>query len=721
MSYQDPAVPNGLESAVADQTWTLEEVASSVIATSVALLEAEEQAVEEMPPSPEMAEIPKPPIKPFPKPPRIPIARRLVSGRYRGRLGYWELELRVDVDGRRPLQRVSGDFYMLSGATRNYFGSFIVNSVHLAVSATRVVITGRADTSWTTPYRNIRLVIPRVPLFRPPADAALTFLTDAGAEGVTYVCSYESNFFRAVQLEVDCVAGVTAFDSYNTGSLPSGGTARVLSVPEAFREAGIDMQVGGAANVVPLSGAGANAKWSDAELHDAMETHFSLWHDVPQWKVWLLAAYEHELGPSLLGIMFDQKGRQRQGCAVFHRGIGGVSAEQKRLQLYTYVHELGHCFNLLHSWQKQYATPSAPNRPASLSWMNYPWRFPGGPSAFWSAFPFQFDDLEVIHLRHAFRNHVVPGGSDFTVGSALEDPQMFASPISDQTGLKLEIETRRSYALGEPVVVEIKLYSMSLWEKQVDAPLHPQGGFVQIAIRKPNGEITTYKPAIEHCILPETTLLDERHPSLYESAYIGFGKDGLYFDQPGRYQLRAIYYALDGSVIASNIQNLIIHSPISSTDQTIAELLMDEQVGMLFSLLGSDSLALQRGNEALQTVLENYPKHPLANYARLAKGINASREFKVITADNRITVRAPRYDEAVQLLEPVVDFSEKDPAHGLDNISLGMTMLTLASAHKASGQDKEANATAKRMVTLFSKRIKRKHVLDQISAQASTI
>ena len=32
--------------------------------------------------------------------------------------------------------------------------------------------------------------------------------------------------------------------------------------------------------------------------------------------------------------------------------------------------------------------------------MNYPWRFPGGPAAFWSAFPFRFDAQELVHIRH---------------------------------------------------------------------------------------------------------------------------------------------------------------------------------------------------------------------------------------------------------------------------------------------------------------------------------
>jgi hypothetical protein len=58
--------------------------------------------------------------------------------------------------------------------------------------------------------------------------------------------------------------------------------------------------------------------------------------------------------------------------------------------------------------------------------MNYPPRYlpagggPGGPAAFWDAFPFQFDDLELAHLRHAFRNDIIMGGNPFGTGAALE-------------------------------------------------------------------------------------------------------------------------------------------------------------------------------------------------------------------------------------------------------------------------------------------------------------
>lgn len=108
--------------------------------------------------------------------------------------------------------------------------------------------------------------------------------------------------------------------------------------------------------------------------------------------MWLLLARLHDRGRGLLGIMFDQHGAQRQGCAVFHQAFAGTGAAQQRDQLYTCVHELGHCFNLFHSFHKSFMTSPQANRPAALSWMNYPQNFPGAAAASWSAFPFQLDE-----------------------------------------------------------------------------------------------------------------------------------------------------------------------------------------------------------------------------------------------------------------------------------------------------------------------------------------
>ncbi len=364
---------------------------------------------------------------------------RPVSGRYRNTTGGLQLELRVDVDRTRPMKRVSGDFFVTSGSTTSYFGSFTVNSPSITSTATELTIKGLGSFTWAAGAPVIQVTIPRRTIFQPQAPATLRFFRTNGTPGAVYVCAFESIYFRTVRIETDRVSDVSTpvLASYNTGSLPSGGPARSLSVVSAYAEAGIQMIPTAGSNVINVAEAGGT--WSNAELHASMQQHFTLWRDQPQWSIWQLVAQNHEFGSGLYGIMFDQQGKQRQGCAVFHAGIGGTTADKLRLQLYTYVHELGHGFNLLHSWQKSLANPPALNRPAALSWMNYPWYYPfgnssGNAAAYWANFPFQFDNEELVHLRHAFYNNIVMGGNNFITGSAL-GRDVLADSLRDDSGL----------------------------------------------------------------------------------------------------------------------------------------------------------------------------------------------------------------------------------------------------------------------------------------------
>jgi len=648
VNHHDPTLADESSIGFGDQELSLEEVARADAESAAGVQEAAEEL-----PSVAPGQAPGPIPAPVPAP--IPVLpKRPVSGRYRGRLGNWEVELRVDVDRVRPTRRVSGDFYRIVGATRSYFGSFILHTPALTVTAALVTIEGVAQYTYATAAPKLRITIPRVTLLAPPAPATLRFFTLANQPGATYLCRFESPFFRTVQIETDRVSDVTSpvFATYNTGSLPSPLPHRNLSVAQAYVEAGVEVQISPASNVVNIGGAG-NGVWSNAELHASMVQHFSLFQDQPQFKVWEIVAQNHDLhfqGVGLLGIMFDQFGRHRQGCAVFHRLMAGNTPEILRRQLYTYVHELGHCFNLLHSWQKSLAQPPGLDRPGARSWMNYPQFFPGGEAAFWNAFPFQFDTEEIVHIRHAFRNHVIMGGSNFAINAALEDTERFNRPLENYSGLELHVGAPRSFMLGEPVAIELKLHAVDPRGKDVTPYLHPNMGLLDVAIQRPGGRIVAYRPMIEHCVEPRMVRL-EGAGILSETAYIGYGKDGLYFDAPGLYKITAVYTAPDGSQVVADPIELRVRGPVTATESEIADLFLGEEQGALFYLAGSDSAALKNGNAALDLVLDKYPDHPLAVYARLQKGFNLSREFKTIEPNREmVSIRKPAEEESQQLL-----------------------------------------------------------------------
>jgi hypothetical protein len=662
---------------------------------------------------------------------RLPplLKKRRVRGRYRSAgIGY-QLELRVDVDGVRPMKRVSGDFFQVSGGTTKYFGSFVVSAPTIVTTATEVKIEGLGTFTWLAGAPFVRVTIPRVTILSPAKPATVQFITPPSTPGASYLCPFGSPYFRTIQWEQDSVAGVVPFVSYNTGSLPqpASSPARVLTVPKAYTEAGLELQVAGAPNIVPVSAAGPGAAptWSDSELHNAMVNHFSLFANVPQWRVWLLVATAHDGG--YRGIMFDASDAfQRQGCAVFYDAIQGADAASQRAQLRTYVHELGHAFNLLHSWQKNLADPPQPLGPngglGDLSWMNYAWKYQppppgaGGEAAYWSAFPFQFTDNELVHLRHGFYKNVIMGANEFGKGAADIDPDIFDDPIVDNSGLALELRSKETFELGEPVVVELKLGATDLRGVETHAYLHPNDDFVTIAIQQPSGRTVAYRPLLRRCADESRTIRLTGERAIYDSAYIGYGRDGFYFEQPGQYSLRAQYVANDGSRVISPVLRLRVRPPASREDTDVAELLTGEQQGQLFALLGSDSDALRAGNEALDLLLEEHGDHPLAVYARLVKGINAQRDFKDLTAEKELRIRAAKPEESIDLLTPVEQVSAQE--EGVDNITLNMVMRTLARAEAKAGRPEQAVEVMDRMVQLFSDKKLNPNVLETISEQA---
>ncbi|MBB3084073.1 hypothetical protein [Geodermatophilus sabuli] len=667
-----------------------------------------------------------------------------VSGRYQGTVAEWQVELRVDVDGDRPTHRLSGDFFATTGATTSYFGSFVVDTPAIAVTPAEVTVRGRGRFTWDATARLVSVRLPKVPAgsARPPAVLRFSTVADSGADtagaraiagdaaadgpGADFPCTYVSPWFRTVVWEQDSVAGAVPLVSYDTGVLPRppGVPARELSVSEAYADAGVQLLSSGMVNVLPISDAGTDAspQWSDSELHNAMVKHFSLYANAPRWQLWMLVATAHEQG--YRGIMFDYADAfQRQGCAVFYDAVKGDDPASRRAALRTYVHELGHAFNLLHSWQK---TVTGPNGGlGDLSWMNYPWRYqppppaPGGEPAYWGAFPFSFTTNEVVHLRHGFYRDVVMSAHPFGTGAAETemDPEVFAEPVVDRAGLALELRAKPAFAYGEPVVVEIKLSATDLRGTATHGYLHPNDEFVSVAVRQPSGRTVLFRPLLRHCVDNDRRVhLHPQRPAVYDSAYIGFGRDGHLFEQPGRYVLRAVYLGGDGSRVLSAPLELRVRRPLTAEDEEIGDLLLGEEQGQVLALLGSSSDLLRQGNTAIDTVLEEHAAHPLAVYARLVKGVDAQRGFKDLGAEGVLRVRDADPQQSIRLLSEVEQASVG--AGGVDNITLNTAMRTLALAEAKAGNPDRAREVTDRMVDVFEQKNLNAAVLQTIRRQA---
>jgi hypothetical protein len=575
-----------------------------------------------------------------------------VSGRYTGRSGNFEVELRVDVDGSQPCSEISADYFRTSD--HEYVCSMRVHTPRVTTERDRVRITGTGTFSTDDARaRVIAVTIPHPPLGRHPVSATLHHAGRSGP-GSTYRCRFVANSFRVVELEEACQVGVQQFTSYDTGLLASAGAPRTLSAATAFGEAGIEVRPTGPPSVVDTSGAGPNATWSDAELHAAMEQHFTRLSDHPRWAIWLLHAMAHD-DPDLAGIMFDQRDLQRQGCAVFYGHAHHSDPASVRGHLHGCVHELGHGFNLMHCWQKSRAEPPLPSRPDAASWMNYPHLYPGGPDRFWRDFDFRFDDLELSHLRHGFRNSVIMGGAAFGADAALRRGGDWEQEAQNRT-LRLGLTAPRAFAPSMPVTVGLELSSTSARGSVVPPVLGPRPATVDIGITKPNGKRVVFEPLIQHCRGDETVTLRAADNPLRDEAFIHYGKQGFTFDRPGIYEVRARFTAADGSVVLSNSVSIRIGAPSSPADRDVARLVEgNDEVGTLMSLMGSDAPALDRGNDVLREVVARHPSHPIAIVARLVRATNAARPFKAVAAGGDVRVRDPLLREARALVDGIVD------------------------------------------------------------------
>jgi hypothetical protein len=575
-----------------------------------------------------------------------------ISGRYVGTHGNLKIELRVDVDGARPLNRVSADYFRHDCDDWVHTGSMSVDAPKITCSPSMIVIAGAIRSSAPTDTHVVKVAIPRVRARGQPASAWVSFVARNGRIQGRYACCYECESFRDVVLEEDKESGVECFESYDTGALPSPASPRSLTFIDAFRDAGIEMVRTREPGVIE---APPDSAWSDAELHAAMVQRFTAFADVPQWAIWLLHARRHEADRAgrgnLAGLMFDQRGRQRQGCALFYDGFGGVAgAERTRIQLLAAVHELAHGFNLLHSFEKSLAKPPIPSRPTSATWMAYPHRFPGGQDAFWSQFAFQFDDLECAHLRHAFRDDVIMGGNPFTAGAAFEEDAREQALRREQPGAVLRLSAATALPYGMPVTVDYELAGTTRTGRLAPSVLGPRARNLEFEIRGPTGITIGFEPLLRHCRLDDAVLLRAGGPSVRDSAFIHYGRNGFAFDQPGRYEVRGRCSLPDGSRVVSNVVRIDVRRPVTRADKDVAALAFGEQQGTLMSLVGSDAPQLRDGNDALRTIAERYPRHPMATVARIVLATNAAREFKSIGRDGSVDVRQPQIRQAMTIL-----------------------------------------------------------------------
>lgn len=675
-----------------------------------------------------------------------------VSGRYEGgrsgpgRVDY-ELDLRVDIDPRGAnspvMDRVSGDVYRVHELKwmhrtfrwRVYQRSWIVDAPTVTWSRCSVRVTGDV-TFWDggQPATELDLTIPWG-TFRPAGPATARLISGVGT--TTYVCRRESDNFRDVTLEIDVADSVDAgtvlptYDSHAHDDRPAGLAQRDLDIVACFREAGLGIALNHPSTVIDDSDASFTT-WSPAELHDAMEGAFSqIGGGWPKWHMWGLMCGDYQ-SSSTAGIMFDAASTyggagdapERQGFAVFRNHAwfdelpNGAPANQAqawalRQFLYTWVHEAGHAFNFVHSWNK--------SRPDALSWMNYPQRV----TDFWDDFEFRFDDEELIHLRHGNRAAVIMGGDAWATGLHLHD-EANLGVAEGSPPLELIVRSKGYFEFMEPVSVELRLRNLVPdMEMPIDARLDPRWGTVSIQIMKPGGGVGSFDPVFCEIGDPELHTLKPAGstPGLDRFSYevpLAFGRTGFVFAEPGEYRVRAVYDMGGLGTIPSPVHVLRVGLPASRDEDRMAQDVFSFDAGLCLVLDGSRSAYLDRGRAKLEELAHRAGSTMAGAKAAIALAKGLQRPFFTVDrAAGKLTKSGDAQpDAALKLTETAVRQVRGEPRM---NIAYNMLVRQRAAVLAEVGQAGEAKREVEAMRQDLAQRGVNEPVLKDIDAFAGSL
>lgn len=546
-------------------------------------------------------------------------------------------ELRVDVDGVMPTMTVSGTITRLFGGRLTWIARVTKDP---ATGAWTGPISYRDGTTSLRPQATVSVTLTSGLFLTRKATA--TFSGGSGSS-VTLNYTFAKAAFREVAFEYDTVSDATAVTTHNPTSHPNHPASvpnSTLSLASAYARVGIQVTKTGGDSAIPIGGAGANTTWSNQEMHDAMQAHWSRWADAPQWAIWVLFARLHDMGAELGGIMFDDIGTaQRQGTSIFSdsfisqapAGEANPGPWVERMKFWTAMHEIGHSFNLAHSWQKSLGTSWVPlaDEPSALSYMNYPFFYPGGVDAFFAAFEYGFSPDELLFLRHAPERLVKMGAEPWFSNHGFEKDafEQLRAAVTGPLELELRVHREPRFEFLEPVIVELRLKNVSSTPTVVDGNALKDDGLA-IVVAKDGGDSKRWLPFARYCTAPSPAMLQPGE-AIYQSLFLSAGTGGWLISDPGTYTVYAATDMGQGSAALSRPLTIVVDRPSGSEAERLAGDVFTKEVAHTLAFGGSR--VLEGANETLQQVAERLPESRVAVQANAVLGTPMAADGKVLT------------------------------------------------------------------------------------------
>ena len=659
----------------------------------------------------------------------MPTGNRVKSGLYKGTISGLNFEARLDVDGTYPQMEFS---LILSNFSCHYIA-------HMQSAGSN---KWEGDIWYRHNNRNIQVggIVPN--------KLAAEYIS--GGSGISLKFTYKkdgtnlwsgtiprtSDYFRQTQFELDYEQGVERWLTYDTSLLPrpAGVAAEELTLEKIYGRAGIEVTRSSAVNAVPGAGSGANAQWNNQELHDAMIANWSRSEGDP-WAMWVFFAkeYENEPGFVTFGIMFDTIGTyERSGTAIFSKSIedfypadtANRDAIIKRHHFRTMIHEIGHAFNLLHSWQKE--LPGYPgwhssvvNEPNAGSFMNYPYRVAGGEDAYWRDFGFRFSDQELLFLRHAPEAFINMGAAAFGTSHAETESTMELMPElsgqdPEQATLQLDLRVNKErpvFQFMEPVALELKLKNISNKPRLVENTILEDIGHMTINITRNQSETKQYRSYSQLCFADEKITLQPGE-SLYSSLFLSAGSLGWYIADPGTYEITVVLSVDreddEGKEIVSSSFSLIVLRPDVQRrreEEKLAQDVFNDDVGRILAFQGSR--ILDSGNDILQELTERFPAANAVPHAQVALEVPKLKDFKTMDFSNgqpQVRVQAAELEKASQKLQKVLVEKGIETVKTLGHIAFKQISDKLSQELAAKQENRTAAAVEENVLQVMNKR-----------------
>jgi hypothetical protein len=640
-------------------------------------------------------------------------------------------ELRLDVDGRYPQMTASGTIPISPVQRLHWIASLHATGPRTWSGGIWYTDPGVAPFGYTT----VDIKVSSIPIAS--LRKARVVFNGPGLRPRVRLFRFRSQYFHKVEFEYDSESPIAPLTTVATCAHPNHPATlpcEDLTIRKVFQRAGLDASITPAPSSLPSPAGGT---WSDMEMHDAMVVYWSRFANTAQWALWVLFADQHEMGHGLGGIMFDDIGpNHRQGTSIFYNsfisdvpaGDPDPAAYTARNRFWTAVHEMGHAFNLAHSWQKSlgapFGTPWIPlmDEPEARSFMNYPYGVAGGDTAFFADFEYRFSDGELLFMRHAPGRFVRMGDAAWFDHHGFEQARVQPEPA-----LSLDLRVNRArpvFEFLEPVVVELKLKNESTAPQIVDENILTTLDGITIALKRQGSPARQFVPFAQYCMQAAPRVLQPGE-ALYGSVYVTAGLNGVDVAEPGRYVLQAALH-LPAADIVSKPLLLRVAPPRGFEEEVIAQDFFSDEVSRVLAFDGSR--VLNDANRTLRDVVERLADRRVAKHARVPLALAMAERRKVLTVapgaertlkpaaavGGAIRLEPATPDRAADELENALLNNADVAAESLGHIDYKFYVDALTKLLEGEGDAEEAAAAQDTMYKILAARNVLPRVLDEI-------